>query len=419
MSDKLLFLLIHGTWAPKSKWSYPTSPLGMALDANFKNCQVDRVQWSGANSFSARLDAAKEIERRTKEHAGPVVLIAHSHGGSAAMYALRDHPSVREKVKGAVFMSTPYMAFALRPGYRNLYIGLIAALYLSIMLPTLFLIGYLGLHATNSDEISTAAVLVSGVIAFLLTGAPAYALYRGRHQLISYMASQIDCTKRYETTRAPQTPILILRSTGDEVALGLGTLQLLATVSGKLSAWVAALVSGIVSPLERATKHCIGKVAALLIAAALVAGCVLAGGFAAAFGLTVEHWIDALNPFSRSWSIDNAILDWTYRGLLVFIDGLAVLLGSTLLLFLGFTILAWATSVLALWGFGEFSPTRAFWFEYAAEPLPFGSHTFNHIAWDDSPKERVTARFSLRHSEPYADANAIKQLLVWVEQVCK
>lgn len=413
-----LFLLIHGTWAPKSKWSYPTSSLGQALAAQFEGCTIDRVQWSGSNTFAARLDAAEEIKRKTENHDGPVFLIGHSHGGSAAMYALRDSQSLRDKVKGAVFMSTPFMAFALRPGYRSLYVGLVAALFLLVMLPVMFFIGFFGLRGSFSEGAHSIAVVIVGGLAFSLAAAVAYGLYISRDRVVAMIAGLIARAKSYETVHASNTPILLLRSTGDEVALALGTLQLLATISGKLSAWLAATVSGIVEMLDRATRNPLGKATTMFIAIGLVFVCVVAGGFAAAFGLNFKYWIDSVAPLATSWSLDDPVFNWAYRLLLVVVDGLVVLLGTTSLLFVVFTIIAWSISVLALWVFGELSPVRAFWFEYAAEPLPFGEHTFIHIAWNDNPKERVTERFSLHHSEPYADANAIKQLIIWMEKVC-
>ncbi|MFZ3328128.1 MAG: hypothetical protein WA231_20570, partial [Methylocella sp.] len=91
-----------------------TSPLVKALRTKLGDgVQVEPFQWSGRNSHYARSRAAtalrQHIQNCSERYFGAdQFVIAHSHGGNVALYALRD-PAVRGDVRGIVGLSTPFI----------------------------------------------------------------------------------------------------------------------------------------------------------------------------------------------------------------------------------------------------------------------------------------------------------------------
>lgn len=110
----VVITLVHGTWGRHSAWTSQSSRLSECL----KKCIADEVflrrfEWSGRNSPSARLNAAeklrKDLRRAIDEYpAAKQFIIAHSHGGNVALYALRDG-NLLANISGLVCLSTPFL----------------------------------------------------------------------------------------------------------------------------------------------------------------------------------------------------------------------------------------------------------------------------------------------------------------------
>ena len=90
-------VLVHGTFAPNAEWTHPDSYLCSALRTRFPSAEFLPFNWSGRNSHSARIAAGKQLGefiRRLKNERPdrPCYVIAHSHGGNVALYALSRTP---------------------------------------------------------------------------------------------------------------------------------------------------------------------------------------------------------------------------------------------------------------------------------------------------------------------------------------
>jgi alpha-beta hydrolase superfamily lysophospholipase len=73
---------------------------------------LERCEWSGGNGAADRKDGAAKLAaclrgngQKPQEHR---FIVAHSHGGNVALYALRD-PEVERLVDGVVCMATPFI----------------------------------------------------------------------------------------------------------------------------------------------------------------------------------------------------------------------------------------------------------------------------------------------------------------------
>lgn len=103
---------VHGTFARKASWIRGDSELSRALGEKLRVKPLV-FQWSGLNSSRARLQAAGQLrdhlrelleKHRTARH----YVIAHSHGGNVALYALQDE-DLKKRISGVVCLSTPFL----------------------------------------------------------------------------------------------------------------------------------------------------------------------------------------------------------------------------------------------------------------------------------------------------------------------
>ena len=109
-----LITLVHGTFARRAAWTQPGSPLRRILHSELDSEALFSVfEWSGLNSHSARLRAAKDLRTFmlflfSKYPSHRHVIIAHSHGGNVVSYALRD-PRIRTGLYALITMGTPFL----------------------------------------------------------------------------------------------------------------------------------------------------------------------------------------------------------------------------------------------------------------------------------------------------------------------
>jgi hypothetical protein len=134
--------LVHGTWADTKGWVAPGSFLRRELERRLTragespregvNVVFREFAWAGTNTHAARTEAgarlADFILAGSAQHpAARHIIIAHSHGGNVALYAMRDR-AVREAVHGIVTLGTPFIH--VKPRDPQLYAGVVAWLML-------------------------------------------------------------------------------------------------------------------------------------------------------------------------------------------------------------------------------------------------------------------------------------------------
>src|SRR5262245_52275955 len=123
--------LVHGTWGRgfleahrkrvkrHASWTEEKSQHVEAIRRSLGDAVlIERFDWSGRNSHRARLRAAGDlathlsglVERYPNAaHA----IVAHSHGGNVALYALQKSGLV-DRVNGVVCMATPFVILRAR-----------------------------------------------------------------------------------------------------------------------------------------------------------------------------------------------------------------------------------------------------------------------------------------------------------------
>jgi hypothetical protein len=234
--------LIHGTWAQDAAWTREGSPLREALTlALGRPMRFERFQWSGANTHPARARAATELRqvlRRLQADypAAQHYVIAHSHGGNVACYALRgDGPPLR--LAGVVCLGTPFVTCV--PRRIGLSLDVAAAAARLGVFVAVFLLCALLAYAARSLEMSLGPYHPSIDIVVTIVGAPvAYLVLRVLalgpswvdERVIFPLARRLRRTqealmKQFESPPSSGVPFLCIRFIGDEAGLYLRSLQ--------------------------------------------------------------------------------------------------------------------------------------------------------------------------------------------------
>lgn len=414
----MLFLLVHGTWARNALWTRDASPLVRRLRSAFPDARVERTCWTGANRFSARLAGGRElrqkIEREREAQPGvQIFLVGHSHGGSCISYALRELKAPIDDIVGAIYVSTPFMSVRLRSDHRALFLALLVGVAVITAQLGLFFAGR-ALFMLEQPGIPGSRLVALGIpVAAMGILVAVGVIFARRQRIYAWFAGFEPLLRRLETAQAPGCASLYLRSTGDEVALALGALQILGWASSRSGSHLADVSNRISATASRIWRHSAGKPFIVACGLALGFGIAGAGAISETFGPGAVAWIDILNPFARTWSLSvggwaQVSIEFTYRLLLgigVLFTGLLLVLSLTFASMLALNLFA---GVLALRAFGRWDPVRATFLELAAEPVPLGAHTFVHV--DPNPEDPDR----LRHSSAYQTNSALTVLVDWV-----
>lgn len=113
--------LVHGTYARKAKWLSPDSDLSKTIVEEFSHkVEIIPFFWSGGNSPASRATAADRLREQLQSQVvkwpwAKHYIIAHSHGGNVALYALRDS-KLENDISGLICLATPFLLLRPRPG---------------------------------------------------------------------------------------------------------------------------------------------------------------------------------------------------------------------------------------------------------------------------------------------------------------
>jgi hypothetical protein len=423
------FILVHGTWAKRAVWTTGKGALVRRLEAEFPGCSVRPLIWSGRNKFDDRIAAGYELRQTlagVSDLDAPLFLIGHSHGGSVITYALRESQGLLFRVTGAIFLGTPFMSLAVRGATASVYRAVVIISVVAALLPTSFARGYFAESHPWSDDNAVRDYTALGLVGVLLTlavwlgvrGMRSTAAIRRRSERVRSWCDQ------FATSNFPAVQAIFMRTTGDEVALVMGFLQLLSYVSntaGAVAAWSLQQVARFIGYLALRSW---GKMLLTVLAIVLALAMTLSGLVVRMFGSMASNLFDIINPFSEGWSVGitgihsvDFVLAILYRSSLGVIDATLVLVAVLAVAVLLLLLLALVASTLTLYVFGRMDPGAALWLDLAADPVPYGTHTLVHLPWERRAHKWTGALdFRLRHSEPYSDPIALQMLCDWIRR---
>ena len=225
-SQRYIITLVHGTFASNSRWMAPGSRFSTQLSSALNaDVQILSFRWSGKNSHSARAEAGHQLARHLDETAtthpeAAHYLVAHSHGGNVALYALRDkgiHPSVR----GVACLATPFIQVSKRG--RRFFQAIETYWFIAsfiICLVSVFALTRL-LEPINEDWDGVVGVLA--ILCIFVCWVPFWAL---GETLCANLERYAESREQRLALGRPgdRVPLLVVRVKGDEAELWLRTL---------------------------------------------------------------------------------------------------------------------------------------------------------------------------------------------------
>ncbi len=231
--------LVHGTYARHAPWVQPGSALRTALE---DDDSVVRVHcWSGRNTQRHRERAGRELGAAVGEavaddpHAEHVV-VAHSHGGNVALYAIRDEPSL-DNVR-VVTLATPFLS--LSPGLRIHAFHLLPFIFALVIAP-LVVVGLVTNFAENLPTAVVGITMLAGmgiIVAYIMSALrePGTGFWR------AITGRNIEQRAREVTAKAPDRDrLLVICAAGDEASGLLGATQLATWIGNTMTVWAASL----------------------------------------------------------------------------------------------------------------------------------------------------------------------------------
>ena len=291
-------------------WARRAAPLCKGLIEGLPGDVVfSDFHWSGANSAGARAAAAVQLQRHLEDLIRRYpdarhVVVAHSHGGNVALYALHGD-TIRTRLHGVVCVSTPFISIIDRAGW--LVPAFIALLYVSAVLAIAVAIGVWSTrHWIMSFPGWRRGLTVTIGVVLVAFG---LSIRRG----IAFVDDMTRSWKKRvvlpDLAWLARDRLLILRGAGDEANSFLALGQFVAWGAGGLIRRAAVFVGTVHDRIERRLRDAksgvakatgIAGAAIVLIALSMLAGVILSPVMLAVTFVSVVTWgvrLGLLSPF--------------------------------------------------------------------------------------------------------------------------
>lgn len=369
--DRILFTLIHGTWAKNATWTSPESSLAKGLQETLAaagvHADVEPFEWSGRNSGKQRQLAARRlvehVERCSREYPKSVhLLVGHSHGGTVALQAAAAVPG---RINGVACLSTPFIHCTLRHEPAEL----VDHAFLGIV----WWIGVVTLLVSVTWWPPTPKVLLWLFLVSVLSNV-----------LAPWLCSLVMpwILKRSAAFEPPPLPqnLLIVRVAGDEASGSLGF--------SRLCGWFAQRIVLIIPRLQ--------------IVALVVSGMTAMSGIFTVFSDSAKSIVESLPvPF------------WLGVQIVYFPTIAAALLTAITAVIAALLPLIAAMMLVAL-VFGRDAPLVILVSELSAEETPSGDWITTQLSFDPTKTEEPPSFFE--HSRVYFDKRTWVRLAQWALQ---
>ncbi len=231
--------LVHGTFNPQAKWVTSDAEGGFrerlrkALEQEVRGYDIrfDAKRWKGRNSWKSRFDGARQLREHldTSGCKGDErFVIAHSHGGNVALYALKDAPP--ESVRGVACLATPFLSSKprlLAPFPMSAPVLLLALLVL------LAFVGDLGV-AWRWPSVGLLALYLTLIVPILRRRWRVKTEQERKKLGETGETPHLDEIQERRSLGSPAFPVLNVRTRNDEAEAALGWSQRMALKLSKL-----------------------------------------------------------------------------------------------------------------------------------------------------------------------------------------
>lgn len=229
-----LVILIHGTWGHSSKWIQSGSLLQKVLRRRLPdNLEICPFRWSGRNSHHSRLEAAASLRARlqallSENVSRKVFIVAHSHGGNVAGYALKAFEPI-QSIGGLVLIAAPLLrvrARQLSEGGENIFRLMTFLLFLMALTLTVYWLGVLTADFLPFFAQAIIFVVVMSVLVTFIELCPPV-VPRIRSWFVRTQASMLS---RLTLEGIPRIPVFTIGIRRDEARRWLSTLRHIANL---------------------------------------------------------------------------------------------------------------------------------------------------------------------------------------------
>lgn len=230
-------VLVHGTFASDAQWIKSDSALCKHLLATIPGpINFFPLNWSGGNSFEARLEATDRLIVLAKEikaayPSTPLLVIGHSHGGSIAVSARQRLPHAI--IDGIITLSTPFLHIEYDPP-RRMERYAIGGIWFAIIAFIAFVYGVFSL-SIDSHPGASIELLFSGILVF-------FALAITNIGALSSRRWGMRLARRSHIDDASAGRTLILRTSSDEASMVIGIMAVVARMTDAIHRLVLGLV---------------------------------------------------------------------------------------------------------------------------------------------------------------------------------
>jgi pimeloyl-ACP methyl ester carboxylesterase len=230
--DSPIFVLVHGTWANRSKWFQDRELLSSAIMERWHTAKIYRFKWSGANGLSARFEAAKFLSQQLKtlkadNLTSPIVAISHSHGGNLVAWA---STQIDSPIEAAVYVNTPFIQLEKPADRGDVFFGCFLTAMILVCVDGLLSVqiwSFVNSHAFFRPNIVDIVKLTPSILLVLATIIFVFKLPRwGR--------KNVELLKQLSTSPRKAIRGLVVFSVRDEPAAALNTVFFYRWISSSL-----------------------------------------------------------------------------------------------------------------------------------------------------------------------------------------
>jgi pimeloyl-ACP methyl ester carboxylesterase len=260
------YILVHGTFARRAPWTHPDSDLRAVLLESEPASQFHTPNWTGHNLFVARQQAARELENIIDGVSAdqPIIVIGHSHGGSAVAHLLRSRPDLHARLCGIAYLATPFIALRKHEQLATLWSSLtiLAGLFSAFAIGVVLAMLAVAFKAYESDVLTPIALFGSAAIVCLVISMTFRRLGSIKESVAKLKTSITDYCDTNETASIKvDTRTLFVRATGDEAASLLAFFQFIGLVTSRLGSFTDRALVQINHAVGSATSGILGKLA--------------------------------------------------------------------------------------------------------------------------------------------------------------
>ncbi len=375
------------------------------------------LKWTGDNRFAARQKAARDLETIIDEVSvnQPIIVIGHSHGGSAIAHLLRLRPDLHSRLCGIAYLATPFIALRKNEQLAKLWSSLtiLAGLYLAFAVGISSALLAVAFRTYDSDVLTPISLFGPATFVCLVIAMTFRRLGLAKQSVAKLKTLVSDYCDHNETASIKvDARTFFIRATGDEATSLLAFFQFIGLVTSRLGSFTDRALVQIYHAFGRATSGSLGKLAfgALVVCAQMW------------IILTARYYGNPSEPF-YPWSVpDNIYIDlivwktptWStpyVRAFLYPIAFLVTAVGFMMVIVFCALVARFLLSIISFRLFGGWGLKEAMFIDFSVEPLPYAANTLFHATW----RADVTGEF-LQHSRTYTNPVALAALRTWSDE---